>query len=119
MSTKDPQAPRFFADRDLNEEWASASLGAFNLPDQESLTRPYLVPALDSLPWVQRNRRIFFLGAWLSAFLQGQRSPEALALVERFLREHPALPADLRQKVLQSADELERTVRIREGRRAD
>ena len=104
---------RYFADRDLNEEWASASLGAFNTPDQHALTRPYLVPALDSLPWVQRNRRIFFLGAWLSAFLQGQRTPEALALVERFLREHPALPADLRQKVLQSADELERTVRVR------
>ena len=104
---------RYFADRALNEEWASASLGAFNAIDQEALTRPYLVPALDSLPWVQRNRRIFFLGAWLSAFLQGQRSPEALAHVERFLRDHPALPADLRQKVLQSADELERTVRVR------
>ena len=30
-----------------------------------------------------------------------------------FLADHPKLPADLKQKVLQSADELERTVRIR------
>jgi aminopeptidase N len=45
--------------------------------------------------------------------MQGQRTAEALAVVERFLREHPALPRDLREKILQSADELERTVRIR------
>jgi aminopeptidase N len=104
---------RYFADRALNEDWATASLPAFNTLDQDALTRGYVVPALDSLPWVQRNRRIFFLGAWLTAFLHGQRDPSSLALVERFLATHPALPRDLREKVLQSADELERTVRIR------
>ena len=112
-ATKRAYWDRYFGDRELNEDWATASLGAFNTVEQERLTRGYLVPALDSLPWIQRHRRIFFLGAWLGAFLQGQRSPEALALVEGFLREHPALPRDLREKVLQSADELERTVRIR------
>ena len=38
-----------------------------------------------------------------------------LALVETFLRQHPDMPRDLRLKVLQSEDELERTVRIRRG----
>ena len=33
---------------------------------------------------------------------------------DRFLAETPQLPADIRRKVLQSRDELERTVRIRE-----
>ena len=37
------------------------------------LTLPTLLklvrPALDSLPWIQRNRRIFFLSAWLDAFV--------------------------------------------------
>jgi len=33
--------------------------------------------------------------------------------VRPFLREHPRLPLDLRQKILQNADELARTVRIR------
>jgi aminopeptidase N len=104
---------RYFADRELNEDWATASLGAFNAPEHGRLTLPYLAPALDSLPWIQRNRRIFFLGSWLAAFMQGQHTPEALARVERFLAENPALPADLRQKVLQSSDELARTVRVR------
>ena len=105
---------RWFADRALNEDWASASLGAFNTPEQESLTRPYLRPALDSLRYIQANRRIFFLGAWLGAFLGGQTSKTALAVVQRYLDDNPKLPLDLRQKVLQNADELERTVRIRE-----
>jgi len=104
---------RYFADRALNEDWASGSLGAFNVIEHEQLTLPFLRPALDSLPYIQTNRRIFFLGAWLGAFLSGQTSPEALGVVRGFLADHPKLPADLRQKVLQYLDELERTVRIR------
>ncbi len=114
-ATKAEYWRRYFGDSTLNEDWVTASLGAFNDGDQEALTRRYLVPALDTLPWIQRNRRIFFLGSWIGSFMSGQRSAESLALVERFLREHPRLPADLRQKVLQSEDELERTVRIRRG----
>jgi aminopeptidase N len=104
---------RWFADRSLNEDWASGSLSAFNALEHRALTLPYLRPALDSLQYIQANRRIFFLGAWLGAFLGGQTSPEALAVVRRYLADHPDLPRDLRQKVLQHADELERTVRIR------
>ena len=62
---------------------------------------------------MQQNRRIFFLGSWLNAFIGGQRSPEALAAVDAYLTEHPELPRDLRLKVLQARDDLERTVRIR------
>jgi aminopeptidase N len=104
---------RYFADSTLNEDWASGSLGTFNTLRHESLTRPYLKPALDSLPFIQANRRIFFLGSWLDAFLGGQTSPDARAIVTEWLRDHPDLPADLRRKVLQYGDELERTVAIR------
>jgi aminopeptidase N len=104
---------RYFADKSLNEDWASGSLGAFNAIEHQELTLPYLRPALDSLPFIQANRRIFFLGSWLSAFLNGQSNEAALAIVRKYLAEHPKLANDLRQKVLQNADELERTVRIR------
>jgi aminopeptidase N len=106
---------RYFADSTLNEDWVTASLGAFNDADQQALTRRYLVPALDTLPWVQRNRRIFFLGSWLGSFMSGQRSAESLALVNEFLRAHADWPRDLREKILQSEDELERTVTIRKA----
>jgi aminopeptidase N len=109
---------RYFRDRNLNEDWATASLRAFNALSQSALTLPFLRPALDSLRWIQRNRRIFYLGSWLDAFLSGQTSPEALTEVQAFLVETPRLPRDLRLKVLQAADELRRTVAIRAERRA-
>jgi aminopeptidase N len=104
---------RYFADEALNEDWVTASLDGFNSVRQAELTRPYLIPALDSLKWIQSNRRIFFLGSWLTSFLEGQTSAEALIAVDRFLGEHPDLPRDLREKILQAEDELTRTVRIR------
>jgi aminopeptidase N len=104
---------RYFADSTLNEDWASGSLGAFNALDHQALTLPYLRPALDSLRFIQANRRIFFLGGWLGACLGGQTSDSALSVVHRFHAENENLPADLRRKVLENADELERTVRIR------
>jgi len=111
--TKRVYFERYFNDQTLNEDWVTASLGAFNASEQSALTLPYLRPVLDTLPWVQKNRRIFFLGSWLGAFIGGQRSPEALAIVDQYLAERPQLPRDLRQKVLQARDDLERTVRIR------
>ncbi|MHB1097416.1 MAG: M1 family metallopeptidase [Gemmatimonadaceae bacterium] len=104
---------RYFADSTLNEDWASGSLGAFNALEHQAITRTYLRPALDSLPFIQANRRIFFLGSWLGAFLNGQSDAAALDIVQQFLRDHPKLPLDLKQKVLQNTDELARTVRIR------
>ncbi len=112
-ATKAAYFERYFADTTLNEDWATASLGGFNALEHQALTLPYLGPALDSLPFIQAHRRIFFLGSWLGAFLGGQANEEALSVVRGYLGAHPDLPRDLRQKVLQSADELERTVRIR------
>jgi aminopeptidase N len=104
---------RYFADSALNEDWAAGSLGEFNALEHEALTFHYLRPALDSLPFLQANRRIFFLETWLAAFLRGQTGDSALGVVRRYLGAHPRLPQDLRRKVLQHMDELERTVRIR------
>ncbi len=104
---------RWFTDSTLNEEWVTSSLRAFHDSDQQQLTARFLIPALDTLPWIQRNRRIFFLGAWLGATVGGQTSATSLTQLDAWLATHPALGADLRRKVLQSRDELERTVRIR------
>jgi aminopeptidase N len=106
---------RYLQDAELNEEWVTASLGAFNHPRHTELTLPFLNPALERLPWIRENRRIFFLPQWVNAFIGGQRSTEALAAVDTFLANHPNLAADLRLKTLQARDELERTVRIRSG----
>ena len=104
---------RYLRDPSLNEEWATASVGAFNDPAHARLTLPHLRPALEELVWLRDNRRIFFLPRWIGAFLGGQTDPAALATLDAYLAAHPELPVDVRRKVLQSRDELERTVRIR------
>ncbi|MES2177158.1 MAG: M1 family aminopeptidase [Gemmatimonadota bacterium] len=112
-ATKASYWNRYFSDKELNEDWVTASLRSFHDPERDDLTRQYMIPALDSLPWVQRNRRIFFLGNWVGATLDGQRSASALATLDDMLRRRKDMPRDLREKILQSRDELERTVAIR------
>jgi aminopeptidase N len=104
---------RYLRDPSLNEEWVTASLGAFNDPAHARLTLPHLRASLEELEWIRDNRRIFFLPRWIGAFLGGQTGPEALAEVDAFLAAHPDLSVDVRRKVLQARDDLERTVRIR------
>lgn len=98
------------------EAWAEDSLEFFHWPGQEALTAPYLPRALDSLGWVKEHRKIFFLPAWIDAFVNGESSPETLAAVDGFLASHPNFEADVRRKVLQSRDSLARAVKIRAKR---
>ncbi|MGI8508479.1 MAG: M1 family metallopeptidase [Gemmatimonadaceae bacterium] len=114
-ATKHAYFTRYLSDPTLNEDWATASLGAFNELNQQQLTLSYLKPALDTLPWLQHNRRIFFIGSWLDGFLGGQTSAEGLRIVRSFLAQRTDLGGDLHAKILQTADELERTVAIRGG----
>jgi aminopeptidase N len=95
------------------EDWLTQSLRPFNSWNQSALTEPYLRRALNRLPEIKRDRKIFFLGAWLGAFIGGQQSPTALTTVRQWLAQ-PGIDPDLSLKVLESADELERTVRIRQ-----
>jgi len=95
------------------EDWITQSLRPFNNWNQSALTEPYLLRALNQLPEIKHDRKIFFLGAWLGAFIGGQQSAGALTTVRDWLAQ-PNIDPDLRLKVLESADELERTVRIRQ-----
>ena len=69
-------------------------------------------PALEALPQIKRDRKIFFLMEWLSAFVEGQHSAAAQAEVHQYLRT-AALDEGVRLKILQVVDELDRTVTIR------
>jgi len=95
-----------------SEDWIQSSLGAFNSWNQSALTAPYLEPALAALDQIKRQRKIFFLVAWLDAFMDGQQSQASLDVVNHYLATANPDP-DLRLKILQSMDELQRTVRIR------
>jgi len=95
------------------EDWVEQSLGAFNYWNQSKLTEPYLQPALEALPQIKRERKIFFLVDWLDAFLGGQQSPAAREKVYEYLNA-ANIDQDSRLKILQVVDELDRTVAIHE-----
>ncbi|MFQ5748205.1 MAG: M1 family aminopeptidase [Planctomycetota bacterium] len=96
------------------EQWVQESLSFFHWPGQEALTLPFLAPALEKVEWLKRRRKIFFMPAWIEAFVNGHGSREALGTVEGFLARHPDLDPDIRRKMLQSLDELRRAVRLKE-----
>jgi aminopeptidase N len=105
---------QFVGDKDLAESWIEAAFVPFNAPQQSGLTLPYLEPALAELPTLKRTRKIFFVNGWLAAFIGGQCDARASAAVRDFLARTPQLDRDLRLKVLEATDGLERCVRIRE-----
>jgi aminopeptidase N len=100
-------------DSKLAESWIEASVNPFNAIQQTDLTRPYLDAALHELPRLKRTRKIFFVNGWLAAFIGGQCSEDAHAVVQNFLQREQTLDRDLKLKVLEVADGLERCVKIK------
>ncbi|MCC6672642.1 MAG: ERAP1-like C-terminal domain-containing protein [Planctomycetes bacterium] len=103
----------YLQEKEPPENWVQESLALFHWPGQEALTLPFLRRALDRVLWVKEHRKIFFLPAWIDAFVNAHSSAEALGIVESFLAETRDLPEDVRRKVLQSQDALRRAVAIR------
>ncbi|MCW5962033.1 MAG: hypothetical protein KIS76_17860 [Pyrinomonadaceae bacterium] len=104
----------FTENKEISESWIEAAFAVWNSPRHAELTLPYLEKALAELPNLKRNRKIFFVNGWLGSFIGGQRSAEALNIVNKFLDENPDLERDLRLKILEHSDNLERAVKIRE-----
>jgi aminopeptidase N len=111
-ATKQRYFDDYLKNRAVPEDWVEGSLATFNSPNQSSLTLPFLKPALEALPQVKRERKIFFVLTWLNAFIGGQTSQRALDQVREFLQTS-RIDRDLELKVLEVMDELERTTRIR------
>jgi aminopeptidase N len=111
-ATKARYFAAWFDDRALAESWIEEAVAPFNTVEQATLTAPHLERALKRLPQLKRERKIFFVNHWLAAFLGGQTDAAAVRAARKFLRES-RLDPDLRRKVLEALDDLERTVRIR------
>jgi aminopeptidase N len=102
----------FLKEGSVPEDFVTASLGNFNAWNQKDLTLKFLKPALEALAQIKRQRKIFFVNGWLSSFVASQTSADAQKIVEAYLKQ-PDLDPDLRLKVLEVKDDLDRTVRIR------
>ena len=112
-ATKKEYFDDYLHNNERPEDWVEQSLGAFNYWNQSDLTHSYLKSALEALPRIKRERKIFFVLAWLGAFIGGQQSAEADNEVHNWLTTQK-IDSDLRLKVLEVVDELDRTVKIRQ-----
>jgi hypothetical protein len=103
---------RWLGDTSPPDHWIDAALPGFNHPAHADLTLPLLQQALRALPMLAGRHKIFFVNRWLASFIGGQRGDAALTVIRRFL-DRSELDADLRLKVLEAADPLERDVAVR------
>jgi aminopeptidase N len=103
----------FLGNKEISESYIETATAPFNSIRHAEMTLPFLGKALAELPNLKRNRKIFFINNWLGAFLGGQRNEQALAIVNKFLTDNANLDRDLRLKILEIVDGLERAVRIR------
>ena len=112
-ATKAHYLERFLGDASLAEDWIEQALGPMNAIEHAALTAPLFERSLTALPMLKRRHKIFFVSAWLSTIIAGQDGAQARDALRAFAA-RVDLDADLRLKVLEFADALERTVRIRE-----
>lgn len=99
-------------DASISEAWIEEALPALNAPEHAKATAPLFRQAIEALPRLANERKIFFVNRWLDAFVAGQESEESI----RVLREVSArsdLGVDIRRKLLEAEDMLVRKVKIR------
>ncbi|MSR36622.1 MAG: hypothetical protein EXR95_08275 [Gemmatimonadetes bacterium] len=94
------------------EPWVLDALAYLNHPLRADDSKRFILPSLDLLEEVQRTGDIFFPGSWIDAALSGHTQPEAAQAVRDFLAAHPDYPVQLRRKILQASDMVERSARI-------
>ena len=88
------------------ESWVLDAQRAMNHPLRAQSSLDALDEALLLTEDIQRTGDIFFPLRWLNATLDGHSSVEAAQTVRQFLQQRTDLPAPVRAKVLQAADEL-------------
>jgi aminopeptidase N len=103
---------RYLSQGTLADEIITASLDLFNHPAHTASTRPLLAPALRALPELYRRRKIFFVNRWIGAFVGGQWSPHAHAIVLRVLT-RKSIDPHLRRKLMDAEHELKIAIDVR------
>ena len=102
------------ANRD-REAWVIAGLSNIHHPLRAEESIGLISPALNMIEEIQQTGDIFFPGRWLDSTLQGHNSTAAAEIVRRFLDTTPNLSAQMRLKVLQSADGVFRAAQVVNG----
>jgi len=90
------------------EAWVTTALSYLHHPLRQSASVQYLGESLGLLEEIQKTGDIFFPQSWLAAIFSGYNSENANAVVQDFLKSHPNYNSKLRDKILQTTDNLRR-----------
>jgi aminopeptidase N len=94
------------------EAWVTAALSYLNHPLRQSTSIKYLPKSLDLVEEIQRTGDVFFPQSWLGSILSSYQSKEAAQIVNDFLKAHPDYNPKLKDKILQSSDNLFRAEKL-------
>ncbi len=86
------------------ESWVLGALGYLHHPLRREQSEKYILPSLELLQEIQITGDIFFPKRWLDVNLGNHVSPEAVKIISGFLEDNPNYNAQLKMKILQSAD---------------
>jgi aminopeptidase N len=90
------------------EAWVTTALSYLHHPIRQKTSVHYLKESLDLLAEIQQTGDIFFPQSWLAATFSAYNKKEVNAIVQDFLKSHPAYNPKLRDKILQTTDNLRR-----------
>lgn len=94
------------------EAWTTTALAYLHHPLRQQTSIKYLGKSLELLEEIQQTGDIFFPQSWLAAIFSTYNSGEAYQMVQKFLKSHPNYNAKLRDKILQTTDNLRRAQQI-------
>ncbi|QNN44685.1 M1 family metallopeptidase [Pedobacter roseus] len=94
------------------EAWVSTALAYLHHPIRQVTSEKYLGESLELLTEIQKTGDIFFPQSWLAAIFSSYNGKKAYAVVQDFLKSHPDYNPKLKDKILQTTDNLKRAQQI-------
>ncbi len=101
-------------DRKNREKESSVvtALAYLNHPLRQNTSIKYLSESLELVEEIQKTGDVFFPQSWLGAIFGSYQSKEAAQIVDTFLKDHPNYNPKLKDKILQSTDNLYRAQKL-------
>ncbi len=113
VSVRDSVMKSFFnAENRKKESWVVSALYNIHHPLRQESATKHLEECLNKLEEVQLTGDIFFPKNWLNATIGNYSSKEAHVTLQQFLKNNPNLQVSLKNKLLQSTDDLIRAQKI-------
>ncbi len=94
------------------ENWVLTALRYIHHPFLNGKNLRYVEDEISLMPKVKETGSLFFPMSWINVVLGGYNSKEVVSLIHYYFKDHPDFPEDLKMKVLQAADGVERCAAI-------